>query len=96
MIAATLEGNDLRFSHIFLLTHSLAPHQHTQLTKSPLKCVERISFLKKFNPQRETSVESLLLSSVLSGTGIGTHSWPTAVAQVSLSASGLVKDPTGP
>lgn len=63
MIATTLEGNDLRFSHIFLLTHSLAPHQHTQLTKSPLKCGERISFLKKFNPQRETSVEPLLLMS---------------------------------
>lgn len=61
MIAATLEGNDLRFSHIFLLTHSLAPHQHTQLTKSPLMCVERISFLKKFNPQRETSVFSSFL-----------------------------------
>lgn len=63
VIAAALEGNDLRFSHIFLLTHSLAPHQHTQLTKCPLKCVERISFPKRFNPQRETSVEPLLLIS---------------------------------
>lgn len=27
---------------------------------------------------------------------IGTHSWPTAIAQVSLSPPRLVKDPTGP
>lgn len=56
MIASTLEGNGLGFSHIFLLTHSLAPHQHTRLTTSPLSCLWRISFPKKFNPQRETSV----------------------------------------